>query len=80
MQCGKRCRSMCAYSAVQEVKPEGRRVCRHHHRTTCGSENMPSLVRQGLSQDLETGCRKMAIVNFLGILFFKGELNMRSHP
>ena len=26
----------------------------------------------GLSQDLETGCLKLAIVNFLGIQIFKG--------
>ena len=28
---------------------------------------------QGLSQDLETGCPKLAIVKLLGFLFFKGE-------
>ena len=26
----------------------------------------------GLSQDLETGCPKLTIVKFLGVLFFKG--------
>ena len=28
---------------------------------------------QGISQDLETGCPKLAIVKLLGILFFKGD-------
>ena len=31
---------------------------------------------KGLSQDLETGCQKLAIVNFLGILFFKEDPNI----
>ena len=36
---------------------------------------------QGLSQDLETGCLKLAIVNFLGIQIFKGDHNiLRFHP
>ena len=36
---------------------------------------------QGLSQDLETGCLKLAIVKFWGILFFKGDHNnLRLQP
>ena len=31
---------------------------------------------QGLSQDLETGCPKLAIVKFLGGLVFKGNYNI----
>ena len=73
MQCGKRCRSMCVYSAVQEVKPEGRRVCGHHRGVIVGlpvgARSMLRPARQGLSLDLETGCPKVAIVNFSGILF-----------
>ena len=30
----------------------------------------------GLSQDLETGCPKLAVANFFGILFFKGDHNI----
>ena len=30
---------------------------------------------QGLSQDLETGCPKLPIVKFWGILIFKGDKN-----
>ena len=30
----------------------------------------------GLSQDLETGCPKLAIISIFGILFFKGEHNL----
>ena len=33
-------------------------------------------VDQGLSQDLKTECRKLAIANLWGIPFFKGELNI----
>ena len=29
---------------------------------------------QGLSQDLETGCHKLAILKLLGILFYQGRL------
>ena len=29
--------------------------------------------RQGLRQDLEIWCSKLAIVNFWGVLFFKGD-------
>ena len=32
--------------------------------------------RQGLSQDLETGCLKLAIVKFLGIQIFRGYHNI----
>ena len=36
---------------------------------------------QGLSQDLETGCPKLAISTFLGIQLFKGDHNiLRLHP
>ena len=31
---------------------------------------------QGLSQDLETGCLKLAIVTFLGVQMFKGDHNI----
>ena len=30
-------------------------------------------IKQGLSQYLETGCQKLAIVKYLGVLFFEGE-------
>ena len=33
-------------------------------------------LMQGLSQDLETGCLKLAVVNFLGVQFFKGNHNI----
>ena len=32
--------------------------------------------KQGLSQDLESGCPKWAIVNILGIHIFKGDNNI----
>ena len=35
----------------------------------------PFGCNQGLSQDLETGCPKLAIVKFLGIQIFKGDHN-----
>ena len=28
---------------------------------------------RGVSHDLETGCPQLAIVNFMGVLFFKGD-------
>ena len=31
---------------------------------------------QGLSQDLETGCLKLAVVKFLGVQIFKGDNNI----
>ena len=31
---------------------------------------------QGLSQDLETGCLKLAIVKFLDVQIFKGDHNI----
>ena len=31
------------------------------------------LSRQGLSQDLETGCLVLTILKFYGVLFFKGD-------
>ena len=31
---------------------------------------------QCLSQDLETGCLKLAVVNFLGVQIFKGDHNI----
>ena len=31
------------------------------------------LFAKGLSQDLKTGCPKLAIANSLGVLFFKGD-------
>ena len=33
-------------------------------------------MRQGHSQDLETGCPKLAIVKVVGILYFKGDHNI----
>ena len=33
-------------------------------------------VMQCLSQDLETGCLKLAVVKFLGIQIFKGDHNI----
>ena len=35
-----------------------------------------STLRHGLSQDLETGCPKLAIVKFLGVQIFKGDHNI----
>ena len=32
--------------------------------------------QQGLSQDLETGCLKLAIVKFLGVQMLKGDHNI----
>ena len=38
-------------------------------------------VDQGLRQDLETGCLKLAIVKFLGVQILKGDHNiLRFHP
>ena len=33
----------------------------------------PDHAPQGFSQDLETGCLKLAIVKFLGVQIFKGD-------
>ena len=33
-------------------------------------------LMQGLSQDLETGCLKLAVVKFLGVQIFKGDHNI----
>ena len=33
-------------------------------------------MEQGLSQDLETGCLKLAIVKYLGVQIFKGDHNI----
>ena len=33
-------------------------------------------VMQCLSQDLETGCLKLAVVNILGVQIFKGDHNI----
>ena len=35
-------------------------------------------AHQGVSHDLETGCPQLAIVNFMGVLFFKGDYNTLS--
>ena len=32
-----------------------------------------NVLPQCLSQDLETGCLKLAVVKFLGVQFFKGD-------
>ena len=37
---------------------------------------MEPLCEQGFSQDLETGCPKLAIVKLLGIQNFKGDHNI----
>ena len=34
------------------------------------------IARQGLSQELETGCLKLAIVKSLGVQIFKGDHNI----
>ena len=34
------------------------------------------LPKQGLSQDLETGCLKLAVVKFWGVQIFKGHHNI----
>ena len=34
------------------------------------------LLSQCLSQDLETGCLKLAVVKFLGVQIFKGDHNI----
>ena len=34
------------------------------------------VAEQGLSRNLETGCPKLTIINFLGILIFKGDHNI----
>ena len=36
----------------------------------------PKNTLQGLCQDLETGCPKLAIVKFWGVYFFRGNLNI----
>ena len=33
-------------------------------------------INQCLSQDLETGCLKLAVVKFLGVQIFKGDHNV----
>ena len=33
-------------------------------------------ARQGLSQDLETGCPKLAIIKIVGVQIFKGDHNI----
>ena len=40
------------------------------------SEFMLMSVVQGLSQDLETGCPKLAVIKFWGVQFFKGDNNI----
>ena len=39
---------------------------------------LPLPSYQGLNQDLETGCPKLTIVKYLGVLFHKGENNILS--
>ena len=34
------------------------------------------IFAQGLSQDLESGCLKLAVVKFLGVQIFKGDHNI----
>ena len=45
-------------------------------RSTLNDFHVSQTLRQGLSQDLETGCPKMAIVNFFGVQIFKGDHNI----
>ena len=40
------------------------------------SEDVIGMHEQGLSQDLETGCLKLAIVNFMGVQMFKDDHNI----
>ena len=35
-----------------------------------------NFASQGLRQDLETGCLKLAVVKFLGVQIFKGDHNI----
>ena len=44
-----------------------------HHKDSIQTGHMPW---QGLSQDLETGCLKLAIVKYLGVQIFKGDHNI----
>ena len=39
-------------------------------------DNILDIPDQCLSQDLETGCLKLAVVNFLGVQIFKGDHNI----
>ena len=43
-----------------------------------GVENIPQVIGNihGLSQDLETGCPKLAILKFWGVQIFKGDHNI----
>ena len=48
-----------------------------HDKITSHNYGNICYVEQGHSQDLETGCPKLAIIKFwAGILFFKGEHNI----
>ena len=49
-----------------------------HYSGTFYKENSTSILtlQQGISQDLETGCLKLAIVKLLGVQIFKGEHNI----
>ena len=38
----------------------------------CDQMRMSECMNQCLSQDLETGCLKLAVVKFLGVQIFKG--------
>ena len=42
----------------------------------CGLMLNPESPKQCLSQDLETGCLKLAVVKFLGVQNFKGDHNI----
>ena len=42
--------------------------------------NLKEYFDLGLSQDLETGCPKLIIVKFWGVLFFKGGHNVLRLP
>ena len=41
-----------------------------------GRKELGASLQQGPSQDLETGCPKVAIVKVLGVLLFKGDHNI----
>ena len=57
---------------------KGVRIVKTVHLYTIGSvppTNNNREARQGLSQDFETGCLKLAVVKCLGVQIFKGGHN-----
>ena len=57
-------RSVLVYGVYQE------------HKTGIIEKHYAHSWPQGLSQDLETGCLKLAIVKFLGVQNFKGDYSI----